>query len=319
MGDCAPCARPVLSPGRCFLLGLTVGGLGLPACGRTGAVPPPSPRRARPPPRRGAGASSDHERRRLDRRPPPVDVSAPPADAEREPNGVARKILARGKGTTHPTRRPASSTSATRAGSATASSSRARRPTGRRAGTSCRSSRQASRPSSRSMVEGERRRIWVPAALAYGQRPNFVNAPRGDMTFEVELVRIVPMPPVPADVKAAAQGRARRRSRGSTYVVLKKGTGKRHPTEDTRAEVIYTAWTPDGHMFQCSLASGDDLPRARQEAAARLARGDAAHGRGRQVAPVAARQARLRRPHARARRRCLSARRPVRSCSTSSS
>lgn len=37
------------------------------------------------------------------------------------------------------------------------------------------------------MVEGEKRRLWIPEALAYGGRPG---APAGMLVFDVELIRI---------------------------------------------------------------------------------------------------------------------------------
>jgi peptidylprolyl isomerase len=189
--------------------------------------------------------------------PVPTDVAAPPADAEREPSGVARKILARGSGTERP---PAESWvdlhyagwernghqfEGTNAGGIAG-----RYPLKELAPGLSEEVAQ--------MVVGDKRRIWVPAALAYGKRENYVNAPKGDMTFDVELTRIVPYPAVPPDIKAPPKD-AKKTKSGLAYLVLKKGTGKRHPTDETRALVYYAAWTPDGHMFQCSLAGGDDV------------------------------------------------------------
>jgi FKBP-type peptidyl-prolyl cis-trans isomerase len=190
--------------------------------------------------------------------PPPADVFAPPADAEREPNGVARKLLARGKGTaraslrTYVDLRYAGWERNGRQFEGTDASGVPRRYD---------INELAPGVSAElvQMVEGDRRRIWVPAALAYGNRPNFTNAPRGDMTFEIELVRIIPLPPVPADV-AAAPKEAKTTKSGLAYLVLKKGTGKVHPTDDTRANVIYSAWKPNGDMFQTSLIGGDTSP-----------------------------------------------------------
>ena len=39
------------------------------------------------------------------------------------------------------------------------------------------------------MVEGEKRRLWIPEALAYRGLPG---APAGMLVFDVELLRIVP-------------------------------------------------------------------------------------------------------------------------------
>lgn len=249
--------------------------LGLTACGRTGAV--------RPKPSAPAAAATPEPAANLSGAtwvtPPPSDVSAPPADAEREPSGVARKILARGTGTKRP---PAASYVDLRyAGWERNGRQFEGTPAGGATGRfDVRDLAPGVGDEITQMVEGDRRRIWLPAALAYGKRENFVNAPKGDMTFELELVRIVPMPPTPADVKAPPKG-AKKTKSGLTYVVLKKGTGKRHPTDETRALVIYSAWTPDGHMFQCSLGGGDDvhvrvnkLPAGWREAMLLMVEGD---------------------------------------------
>jgi peptidylprolyl isomerase len=40
------------------------------------------------------------------------------------------------------------------------------------------------------MVEGQRVRVWIPARLAYGEKPAREGAPAGDLTFEIELLEI---------------------------------------------------------------------------------------------------------------------------------
>lgn len=40
------------------------------------------------------------------------------------------------------------------------------------------------------MVEGEKRRFWIPAALAYGENPGG-GRPGGVLVFDVELLKIV--------------------------------------------------------------------------------------------------------------------------------
>ena len=39
------------------------------------------------------------------------------------------------------------------------------------------------------MVEGEKRRFWIPAKLAYGENPQG-GAPAGMLVFDVELLKI---------------------------------------------------------------------------------------------------------------------------------
>lgn len=40
------------------------------------------------------------------------------------------------------------------------------------------------------MVEGEKRRVWIPAKLAYGDEPTQPGAPVGPLVFDVELIEI---------------------------------------------------------------------------------------------------------------------------------
>jgi peptidylprolyl isomerase len=109
------------------------------------------------------------------------------------------------------------------------------------------------------MVEGEKRRFWVPAELAYGEVPMRPGAPAGQLTFEVELIKIIPAPtppPVPEDVKAAPAS-AKATASGIKYRVLTKGTGTTHPTAMSRVEVHYSGWTTDGKMFDSSVLRGN--------------------------------------------------------------
>lgn len=189
---------------------------------------------------------------------PPTDVFAPPAGAERLPSGVVRKRLTQGTGTVRPTMQSyvdlhyGGWERNGRQFEGTAPDGPARRY-------DMKDLVEAMRDELQQMVAGERRRLWVPAALAYGKRTNFANAPKGDMTFEVELVNVVPWPPVPENVAAAPKGATTTKS-GLAYVVLEKGTGKAHPTEKGRVEVSYAAWTPKGEMFQTSLLTGETIP-----------------------------------------------------------
>jgi peptidylprolyl isomerase len=40
------------------------------------------------------------------------------------------------------------------------------------------------------MVRGEKRRLWIPAALAYGDAPTRPGLPAGPLTFDIELIDI---------------------------------------------------------------------------------------------------------------------------------
>lgn len=118
----------------------------------------------------------------------PPDVKAPPRDAVVEKDGLASKVLTKGTGTTHPT--PTSRVQVNYAGWTTDGkmfdSSYAR---GEPATFSLNGVIPGWTEALQLMVEGEKRRIWVPEKLAYAGKPG---APQGMLVFEVELLKILP-------------------------------------------------------------------------------------------------------------------------------
>jgi FKBP-type peptidyl-prolyl cis-trans isomerase len=48
------------------------------------------------------------------------------------------------------------------------------------------------------MAEGDLFRVWIPAALAYGDTPQREGGPAGELVFDIELLRILPPAPPPA-------------------------------------------------------------------------------------------------------------------------
>lgn len=105
------------------------------------------------------------------------------------------------------------------------------------------------------MVQGEKRRFWIPKELAYNDRPG---RPAGMLVFDIELVGITPAPkPVaaPADVAQAPKD-AKKTSSGLASKVLSAGPGKAHPKATDQVQVHYTGWTTDGNMFDSSVMRG---------------------------------------------------------------
>jgi peptidylprolyl isomerase len=103
------------------------------------------------------------------------------------------------------------------------------------------------------MVEGEKRRLWIPEELAYGGQDG---KPAGMLVFDVELLEIFPIPPVPEDV-AGPPADAEVGKKKLAWKVLQEGTGTVHPGPRSTVKVHYSGWTTDGAMFDSSYLRGE--------------------------------------------------------------
>jgi peptidylprolyl isomerase len=183
--------------------------------------------------------------------PPPADVAAPPADAETTASGLATKVLTAASGGARPVAADSVKvhyTGWTTDGKMFDSSVARGKPTvlpldrvipGWREGLLL-------------MTEGEKRRLWIPAKLAYEGR---ADRPQGMLVFDVELLDVLHLPEVPADV-AAPPADAEHSKSGLAWKVLQAGTGSAHPRARSTVEVHYTGWTVDGKMFDSSIPRG---------------------------------------------------------------
>ena len=194
-------------------------------------------------------------------KPPPIpapdDVAAAPKDAQKTASGLATKVLTKGK----PGKKPGPTdrvkvhyTGWTKDGKMFDSSMTRGEPTTFGVGDVIKGWTEGLQL----MVPGEKRRFWIPAALAYGDTPR-MGAPSGDLVFDVELIEVIQPPkppPVPTDVKAAPRD-AKKTASGLAYKVLQKGKGTDHPTAANRVTVHYSGWTTDGKMFDSSVARGE--------------------------------------------------------------
>jgi peptidylprolyl isomerase len=116
----------------------------------------------------------------------PEDVKAPPKDAAKTASGLASKVLKPGSGARHPT--ASSEVTVHYTGWTT---------DGKMFDSSVARGQSATFPLNRViqgwtegvqlMVEGEKRRFWIPEQLAYKGQPG---APAGMLVFDVELISI---------------------------------------------------------------------------------------------------------------------------------
>lgn len=183
--------------------------------------------------------------------PPPPDVATPPSEAKKTPSGLVSRVIEPGRGTAHPTGTDLVTVHYT--GWTT---------DGKMFDSSVSRGRPATFPLDRViagwtegvqlMVAGEKRRFWIPEALAYkGQRE-----PKGTLVFDVELISFTESPTqAPADVKQAPSD-AKHTSSGLAYKVLKEGIGGRHPRPTGSVTVHYSGWTTDGKLFDSSVVRG---------------------------------------------------------------
>lgn len=118
------------------------------------------------------------------------------------------------------------------------------------------------------MKKGEKRRLWIPAALAFGTKEEAPEgAPAGDLIFDFELIdfRSVPKPPpppkdpsAPADVAAAPEGAAKTES-GISYTVLKAGEGDKTPGDTDLLKVNFSGWDANGAAIASNKTMGGPM------------------------------------------------------------
>ncbi len=118
----------------------------------------------------------------------PADVASAPAEAQVTPSGLASKILANGSGSAKP--KATDLVTVHYSGWTT---------DGKLFDSSVNRGQPATFPLNgviagwteglQLMVEGEKRRFWIPAKMAYGENPPS-GYPAGTLVFDVELIKI---------------------------------------------------------------------------------------------------------------------------------
>jgi peptidylprolyl isomerase len=180
-----------------------------------------------------------------------ADLAAPPPDALKTASGVAMTVLKAGGGD----ERPGSNDCVkvhfiawSRDGSFLAGSRGQVEPE-----TQClRTMLAGVADALQTMVVGEERRLWVPAALTY--KPDDDAPPGADVTFDVELVEIQKAPEAPRDLKAPPS--ARKSPSGLALEVLHEGSGTQHPAPTDRMTLHFSGWTADGRLIESSVMGG---------------------------------------------------------------
>src|SRR5262249_36853227 len=141
--------------------------------------------------------------------PAPPDVAAPPADAVKSKSGLSSKVVTAGSSSEHPSATDFVSIHYT---GWTTDGKRFDSPVSRGKPPVFRGDRVIPGFSEglQLMARGEKRRLWIPEALAYKGQPG---KPAGMLVFDVELLDIPSLAPAdvkapPADAKKTASGLA---------------------------------------------------------------------------------------------------------------
>jgi len=175
----------------------------------------------------------------------PSDVAAAPADAEKTASGLASKILKPGTGD----KKPAAADTVTVHYTGWTTD-------GKQFDSSVERGQPASFPLNgvikgwteglQLMVEGEKRRFWIPEELAYGPKVEGSPRPGGMLCFDVELLGIQTAP----EAAKPPEGTEKTAS-GVAYKVIKKGEGEK-PGADNIVTFHFTGKTMEGQIVQDS-------------------------------------------------------------------
>ncbi len=186
--------------------------------------------------------------------PAPDDVAAPPEDAEKTASGLASKVLQEGTGELKP---------------AAADTVKVHYTGWTTDGEMFDSSVQRGEPTEfplnrvikgwteglQLMVEGEKRRFWIPEDLAYGPKVEGSPRPGGMLVFDVELLGIQSAPKAPEGIEKAPEDAAKTAS-GIAHVELSAGKGDKSPGPDDVATIHFTGWTTTGDLVQDTRQQG---------------------------------------------------------------
>jgi peptidylprolyl isomerase len=120
--------------------------------------------------------------------PAPADVAAPPTDAQTTASGLASKMLRVGMGSVHPS--PRSSVTVHYTGWTTDGRMFETSTGGAPATFSVGGVIPGWTEGLQLMVVGEKRRFWIPGALAYDNIPGMPGSPQGMLVFDIELLDV---------------------------------------------------------------------------------------------------------------------------------
>jgi FKBP-type peptidyl-prolyl cis-trans isomerase len=186
--------------------------------------------------------------------PPPQDVAAAPTGAATTESGLACVVLQKGSGTEHPVIYDTVKMHQV----VWTTDGKMHMNTGDRGDAVEFDVTQSVLPGLREaielMVEGEKRRCWIPGRLAFGAAVEGApqgKKPLGTLVYDLSLVsltKISGLPEAPPEV-AAVPPDAESSASGLAWRVLQEGTSDKQPALASIVSLRYTGWTPEGKVF----------------------------------------------------------------------
>ena len=194
----------------------------------------------------GSGGLSLGKRPRSEQVQPPFDLKTPPADATKTASGLVYKKLVTNDAGTSPGRNDTVMINYTGWHQTTGETFFTNKSRGTPMPLNLSTTAPGFTEAMQLLKKGEKAMLWVPPSIGYKGTP--VGTPE-TLVYEVELIDIVPAPPIPADV-AAAPATALTTKAGTKYVIVKPATGTEKAKSYDTVTYNYTAWDSTGRMFE---------------------------------------------------------------------
>jgi FKBP-type peptidyl-prolyl cis-trans isomerase len=198
------------------------------------------------PPTAGSGSGGVAHRPRAEQVPPPFDLKTPPADAIKTADGLIYKKLVTNDAGETPKRNDTVTINYTGWHQNTGETFFTNKSRGAPMPLNLSTTAPGFTEAMQLLKKGEKAMLWVPPSIGYKGTP--VGTPE-TLVYEVELVDIIPAPPVPADLAAPPAG-AKTTPKGTKYEVVKPATGTTKAKSYDTVTYNYTAWDSTGRMFE---------------------------------------------------------------------
>lgn len=111
------------------------------------------------------------------------------------------------------------------------------------------------------MHKGEKAMLWIPPEIGYRDNAKPPNPEK--MAYEVELIDIIPAPPVPADL-GKPPANATKTPAGNSMITVKPGTGTDKPRSFDTVSFNSTAWDSDGNQIESTENGPQKHPQTQQ-------------------------------------------------------